>query len=103
VVENPQEPVEAEAEAKAESKAEKDLLARLAEAGEEALQRLSEAPGFDRAIAAARSTRRQLDELTRRVQGISDLEERIGRLEKQVAALTKSQPAKRVPARKSTP
>ena len=103
MVENPEEPVEPEAQAKAESKAEKDLLARLAEAGEEALQRLSEAPGFDRAIAAARSTRRQLDELTRRVQGISALEERIARLEKQVAALSKSQPAKRAPARKSTP
>ena len=102
VTETPEEPVEPKVEAKAGSKAE-DLLARLADAGEDALQRLSEAPGFDRALAVARSSRRQLDELTRRVQGISDLEERVARLEKQVAALTKSQPAKRAPARKSTP
>jgi polyhydroxyalkanoate synthesis regulator phasin len=70
-------------------KDQKDLLARLAEAGEEALHRLSEAPGMDRATAFARSTRKQLDELTKRVQGISALEERIERLEKQVATLSK--------------
>src|SRR5262245_26548209 len=107
MAENPDEKSEGEAEpestAKPESKPEKDLLARLADAGEDALQRLSEAPGFDRALAVARSTRRQLDELTRRVQGISELEERIARLEKQVAALSKGQSAKRAPARKSTP
>jgi len=82
---------------------EKDLLTRLADAGEDALRRFTEAPGVDRATSFARSTRRQLDDLTKRVQGISALEERIARLEKQVAALTKSQPAKRAPARKSTP
>jgi polyhydroxyalkanoate synthesis regulator phasin len=70
-------------------KDQKDLLARLAEAGEEALHRLSEAHGMDRATAFARSTRNQLDELTKRVQGISALEERIERLEKQVATLSK--------------
>ena len=105
MAEIPEEPVETKAEAKADAKAkaEKDLLARLAEAGEDAIQRLSEAPGFDRALAVARSSRRQLDELSRRVQGISALEDRVARLEKQVAALSKSQSAKRAPARKSTP
>src|SRR5437879_10646714 len=41
----------------------KDLLARLADAGEDALRRLGEAPGMDRAMAYARTTRKQLDEL----------------------------------------
>ena len=85
-----------------EEKDQKDLLARLADAGEEALRRFAEAPGMERATAYAKSSRKQLDELTKRVQGISALEDRIARLEKQVAALAKESP-KRTPARKSTP
>ena len=81
----------------------KDLLARLAEAGEEALHRLSEAPGMDRATAFAKSTRKQLDELTKRVQGISALEARIAKLEKQVATLSKDSSSKRSPSRKAPP
>jgi hypothetical protein len=90
--------------AKKEEKAkdDKDLLARLADAGEDALRRFAEAPGMERATAYAKSSRKQLDELTKRVQGISALEDRIARLEKQVAALAKESP-KRTPARKSTP
>ena len=42
---------------------EKDLLGRLADAGEDALRRLSEAPGMDRATAFAKSTRKQLDDV----------------------------------------
>ena len=82
----------------------KDLLTRLADAGEEALHRLSEAPGMDKATAFAKSTRKQLDELTKRVQGISALEARIAKLEKQVATLSKdSSSSKRSPARKAPP
>ena len=80
----------------------KDLLTRLADAGEEALHRLSEAPGMDRATALANSTRKQLEDLTKRVQGISALEARVAKLEKQVAAMSK-QPSKRSPARKAPP
>ena len=87
-----------------ESGNDKDLLARLADAGEEALRRLSEAPGMDRALSYARTTRKQLDELTKRVQGISALEARIAKLEKQVAALSKDPgSSKRSPARKAPP
>ena len=81
----------------------KDLLTRLADAGEVALRRLGEAPGMDRALAYARTTRKQLDELTKRVQGINALEERIAKLEKQVAALSKDSSPKRSPARKAPP
>ena len=82
----------------------KDLLARLADAGEDALRRLGEAPGMDRAMAYAKTTRKQLDELTKRVQGISELEARIAKLEKQVASLSKdTSSSKRTPARKAPP
>jgi BMFP domain-containing protein YqiC len=84
-------------------KPQKDLLTRLAEAGEDALHRLSEAPGMDRATAFAKSTRKQLDELTKRVQGISALEARIAKLEKQVATLSKDSSSKRSPSRKAPP
>jgi hypothetical protein len=80
----------------------KDILTRLADAGEDALHRLSDAPGMDRVTTFAKSTRKQLDELTKRVQGIKELEDRLAKLEKQVAALSKDS-SKRAPARKSTP
>jgi hypothetical protein len=83
-------------------KPQKDLLTRLADAGEDALHRLSDAPGMDRVTTFAKSTRKQLDELTKRVQGIKELEARIAKLEKQVASLSKDS-GKRAPARKSTP
>jgi hypothetical protein len=82
----------------------KDILTRLADAGEDALRRLGDAPGMDRALAYAKTTRKQLDEVTKRVQGISALEARIAKLEKQVAALSKeSSSSKRSPARKAPP
>ena len=86
----------------AKKKPEKDMLNRLAEAGEEALHRLAEAaPVMDRMVAYARSTRKQMDELTKRVQGINKLEARIDKLEKQVAALSKPKP-KSSPKRTTT-
>jgi hypothetical protein len=91
----------------------KDLLSRLADAGEDALRRLNEAPGVDRALSYARTTRKQLDELTKRVQGISALEARIAKLEEQVAALSAERvnavadqtvpPAQSVPPREPPP
>ena len=84
------------------AKEQKDLLTRLADAGEDALHRVSDAPGMDRVTNFAKSTRKQLDELTKRVQGIKELETRIAKLEKQVASLSKDS-GKRSPARKSSP
>lgn len=77
----------------------RDLLSRLADAGEEALNRLGDAPGMDRVTAFANSTRDRLDELTKRVRGIEALESRVAKLEKQVAALSGTAKA---PARKRT-
>ena len=49
--------------------ARKDLLTRLADAGEEALNRLTDGATVDRMTAFATSTRDRLDELTKRVRG----------------------------------
>ena len=80
--------------------ARKDLLTKLADAGEDALSRLTDAPGIDKMTAFANSTRERLDEVTKHVRGIAALEARLAKLEKQVAALSGSKTA---PARKSSP
>jgi hypothetical protein len=80
--------------------ARKDLLTKLADAGEDALSRLTDATTVDRVTAFATSTRDRLDELTKRVRGIDALEARIAKLEKQVATLSGS---KTSPARKKSP
>jgi len=67
----------------------KDVLARLADRGEEALQRFSELPGGTRALKAFNDLRANVDELSKKVRGIDRLEERIAKVEKELAALKK--------------
>lgn len=74
---------------------EKDLVGRLADAGEEALQRLTELPGGQRALSAFNELRSRVDELAKRVSGVESLEARVTALEQEVAALKKARPASR--------
>jgi uncharacterized protein involved in exopolysaccharide biosynthesis len=67
-----------------------DLLGRLADLSEEAVQRLGDAPGADRVLGTLTSLRDRLDELQRRVRGLEALEQRVAALEKKVATLSKS-------------
>ncbi|MHB8642920.1 MAG: hypothetical protein ACYDA3_08555 [Gaiellaceae bacterium] len=83
------------------NKGKKDLISRLADAGEEAMNRLTDAPGMDRVTQLANSTRDRVDELTKRVRGIDELERRLAKLEQQVAGLAKKPAAKRPPAPKN--
>jgi hypothetical protein len=66
-----------------------DLLGKLADFGEEAIQRLSDAPGGDRIVGALNATRERVDELQKRVRGLEDLEKRLSALERKVDKLTK--------------
>jgi hypothetical protein len=66
----------------------KDLLTMLADRGEEAIQRLSDAPGAERLLGAAQALRDRLDELQKRMRGIDVLERRVAELEKRVEALS---------------
>lgn len=66
----------------------KDLLTMLADRGEEAIQRLSDAPGAERVLGAAQALRDRLDELQKRMRGIDALERRVAELEKRVDALS---------------
>lgn len=77
---------------------EKDLIARLADAGEEALHKLTELPGGQRAVSAANELRARVDDLAKKVRGIDALEERIAALEKEVASLKRKVSATRKPS-----
>jgi uncharacterized protein involved in exopolysaccharide biosynthesis len=68
----------------------KDLLGRLADLSEEAVQRLADAPGADRALQALKALGDKVDELQRRTRGFEELESRLSALEKKVSALSKS-------------
>jgi hypothetical protein len=67
-----------------------DLLGRLADLGEEAIQRLQDTPGGDRAVSAVTTLRDRLDELQKRVRGLEELEKRLAAVERKVDKLTKS-------------
>ena len=81
------------------TKAEKDFVSKLADAGEEALQRLSELPGGQKALTAYNDLRTRVDELGKKVRGIDELEARVAKLEKELAALKKA----KAPARRQAP
>lgn len=79
----------------------KDLLGMLSDLSEGAVQRLSEAPGADRALQALKGLGDKVDELQRRTRGFEELEKRLSTLEKRVDGLTKpkSKPARRPASR----
>jgi hypothetical protein len=72
---------------------EKDFMTRLADAGEDALHKLTELPGGQKAVTAFNDLRNRVDELTKKVRGIDALEARVTKLEKELAALKKSRRA----------
>jgi hypothetical protein len=67
-----------------------DLLGRLADLSEDAIQRLSDTPGAERIIGALKPMRDRLDELQKRVRGLEELEQRLTALERKVDKLGKS-------------
>jgi len=81
------------------SSRDKDFVSRLAGAGEDALQRLSDLPGGQKAVQAFNDLRTRVDELNKKVRGIDELEARVSKLEKEIAALKKA----KTPARRSSP
>jgi hypothetical protein len=68
----------------------KDLLGRLADAGEDALTKLAEMPGGHRAIEALNQLKNRMDELQKRVRALDPLERRVEELEQRLAALERT-------------
>lgn len=84
----------------------KDLLSRFADAGEEAFQLLSSAPGADRVLGSAlgvmHNMRDQMDALSKRVRGIEELEQRVAKLEREVAKRSRPSSARSSGSRTTT-
>jgi len=79
-----------------------DLLGRLADLSEEAIQRLGEVPGADRALGAINALRERTDELQKRVRGLEGLEQRLADLERKVDKLSKPTASSGSTAKKTT-
>jgi hypothetical protein len=65
----------------------KSIVDRLADVGEEAIQRLSGAPGGDRLVAAVNTLRERMDEMQRRLRGVDELEKRLTSVEERLDKL----------------
>lgn len=71
----------------------KDVLQRLADSGEEALQKfIGELPGGNKVVGAANSLFARVDELTKRMRSLDPLERRVSELERRLEALDKTKP-----------
>ncbi len=71
----------------------KDVIAKLADRGEQTIAKLAELPGGTRALKAFNELRARVDELARKVRGVDELEHRVAKLEKELAALKRAQKA----------
>ena len=69
-----------------------DVIARLADRGEQTLSKLADLPGGARALNAMNDLRNRVDELGTKVRGIDELERRVATLESELAELRQAQP-----------
>lgn len=69
----------------------RDVIARLADRGEQTIARLGELPGGTRALKAFNELRTRVDELGRKARGVEELERRVAKLEKELASLKRAQ------------
>jgi uncharacterized small protein (DUF1192 family) len=68
-----------------------DVIARLAGKGEEAIKRLADLPGGQRALEAFNDLKLRVDDLSRKVRGVDELEKRVAKLEKELASMKRAQ------------
>src|SRR5438067_9991767 len=66
------------------------LMGKLADAGEEAIGKITDVPMAHKVLEGVNSMRDRIDELSKKVRGIDDLEKRLGALERKVEQLAKS-------------
>jgi len=70
------------------------VIARLADRGEQTIAKLAELPGGTKALKAMNDLRARVDELGKKVRGIDELEQRVAKLEKELAAVKRAQKPK---------
>jgi hypothetical protein len=65
----------------------RNIVERLADAGEDAIQRIGSAPGGDKLLGALGSLREGVDDLQKRMRGVEGLEKRLKALERRLDKL----------------
>ena len=65
----------------------RNFVERLADVGEEAIQRLGGAPGADRVLTLINTTRDRVDDLQKRMRGVEALEKRLTSVERRLDKL----------------
>jgi hypothetical protein len=65
----------------------RNIVERLADAGEEAIQRIGSAPGADKLLGAVNTMRDRVDDLQKRMRGVEQLEKRLGAVERRLDKL----------------
>jgi hypothetical protein len=65
----------------------RNIVDRLADLGEEAIQRIGNAPGGDRILNAMANTRDRIDDLQKRMRGLEDLDKRLAVVERRLDKL----------------
>jgi hypothetical protein len=79
------------------------IVDRLADLGEEAIQRIGNAPGGDKVLAAMAGTRDRMDDLQKRVRGLEALDKRVEEIEARLDKLEgKSKPSASKPKTTAT-
>jgi len=73
-----------------------NLVTRLADVGEEAIQRLGNAPGGDRLLGAVNALRERVDDMQKNMRAITTIEKRLDAIERRLDKIEgKSTPARR--------
>lgn len=72
-----------------------DIFSRVTELGQEALHKLAEVPGGSRVVDMMNESKTRLDEMQKKLRGLDELEQRVAKLEKQLAAQSKPTAARK--------
>ena len=76
------------------------IVDRLADAGEEAIQRLGTAPGGERLVTVANAMRDRMDEMLKQMRAIATIQKRLSAIERRLDKLEGK--GTRAPARRKT-
>jgi hypothetical protein len=80
--------------------AQKNLIEKLADAGEDALTKLAGASAAHKVLEATSGVTKRLDEMQKRLRGLADVEKKVARLERRLAKLEAAGRAKTPGAKK---
>lgn len=88
------------------SQQQRTLVSRLADAGEEAIQRLGTAPGGERLVSVANAMRERMDEMQKQMRALTSVEKRVSAIERRLDKLegkgTRTSARRKTTARKSS-